>query len=501
MKSHVTPKKDISAWILTAIALIAIFFASYSSFAAGAAKTSGQTPKTAAAIASAGADLSLGEFLKHVQDGNEAFIAAEKMRAAALDAATESSLAFKPQFFANASFSSDAKPSPFFPYDRVETTNLGVGIQNQFEFGLQTKFTYGFSDFNYVGIAPKYFEGRPQLEASLPLLKNAFGREARLTALAGEKGGLAKSAAQDAARRQVLLEAEAAYWRLTLSREAEKISKASLDRAQAMYDWTSRRVKLSLSDKAEGLQATAQLKARKLDYRLAQDETRTASLAFNSARGRTGDVVTENLPKLTSQLVSGWKSPERQTNRPDVDLALLQAEAAKASAMASAERSRSQLELFGLYAFNSPQRGSESEAFADSWNGNRPTSTIGVRLNIPLDRSTTERVQAAWAAEASAQQAVASRKIFEQERDWNDAVARFELAKEKVKLYEDLELAQKEKLDYEKSRQQRGRSTVAQVILFEGEYDQTAFARVRALAELLNLNAQLKLYSPFELAN
>lgn len=494
MKSHVAPKKDVSAWILTAIALIAIFFASYSSFAASAAASS------AASQANTGKEFSLQEFLVQVQNGNEAFIAADKLKMAALDAASESSLAFKPQFFANASFTSDAKPSPFFPYDRVETTNVGVGVQNQFEFGLQTKFTYGFSDFNYVGIAPKYFEGRPQLEASLPLLKNAFGREARLNVLAGEKGGLAKSAGQDAARRQVLLEAEAAYWRLTLAREAEKISKASLDRAQAMYDWTSRRVKLSLSDKAEGLQATAQLKARQLDFRLAQDETRAAALAFNSARGRAGDVVTEALPKLTSKLVSGWKTPERQTNRPDVEVALLQAEALKAGALASAERTRSQLELFGLYAFNSPQRGSESEAFADSWNGNRPTSTIGVRLNIPLDRSTTDRVQAAWAAEATAQQSLASRKIFEQERDWNDAISRFVLAKEKVKLYEELELAQKEKLDYEKSRQQRGRSTVAQVILFEGEYDQTAFARVRALAELLNLNAQLKLYSPFELA-
>lgn len=496
MKSHAPPKKDTSAWILTAIALIAIFFASYSSFAASSSSAASAENKGVSQK-----ELSLQEFLRHVQTGNEAFTAAEQLKTAARDASAESSLAFKPQFFANASFTSDAKPSPFFPYDRIETTNLAVGIQNQFEFGLQTKFTYGFSDFNYVGIAPKYFEGRPQLEASLPLLKNAFGRESRLAALAGEKGGLAKAAGQDAIRRQVLLEAEAAYWRLTLAREAEKISKSSLDRAQAMYEWTSRRVKLSLSDKAEGLQATAQLKARKLDLRMAQDETRAAALAFNSARGRSGDVVTEALPKLTSKLVSGWKTPERQTNRPDVEVALLQAEAAKAGALASAERSRSQLELFGLYAFNSPQRRNESDAFTDSWSSNRPTSTVGVRLNIPLDRSTTDRVQAAWAAEAAAQQSLASRKAFDQDRDWNDAVARFELAKEKVKLYEDLESAQKEKLDYEKSRQQRGRSTVAQVILFEGEYDQTAFARVRALAELLNLNAQMKLYSPFESTN
>lgn len=459
------------------------------------------TQPTLAASPTAARELSLEEFLEEVQSQNQAFTAASQLKRASQDASAEAGLIFKPQLFANASFTSDAKPSPFFPYDRVETTNLNFGIQQQFDFGLQTKFGYGFSDFHYVGIAPKYFEGRPQVEASLPLLKNSFGREARLTALAGEKSSLAKAVGQDATRRQLILEAEAAYWRLTLAQEALKISSASLERAQALYDWTSRRVRLLLSDKSEGLQATAQLKARQLDLRLAQEESRAAALAFNSARGRAGDVVTEKLPRLTSQLISNWKTPERLNNRPDVDVALLQAEALRAGALVSAERSRSTLEIFGLYAFNSPQRRNEAEAFADSWNGNRPTSTIGVRLNVPLDRHTTDQVQQAWAAEASAQQLIASRKVFEQERDWTDAIARFALAKEKVKLYEELEQAQKDKLEYERSRQRRGRSTVAQVILFEGEYDQTAFARVRALAELLNLNAQLKLYSPFGKAN
>lgn len=456
---------------------------------------------TLAASPSPTTELSLEEYLEQVQIQNQAFTAASQIKRASLDASAEAGLIFKPQLFATASFTSDAKPSPFFSYDRVETTNLNIGIQQQFDFGLQTKVGYGFSDFHYVGISPKYFEGRPQVEASLPLLKNSFGREARLTALAGEKSSQAKSLGQDANRRQLILEAETAYWRLTLAQEALKISSTSLQRAQALFDWTSRRVRLSLSDKSEGLQATAQLKVRQLDFRLAQEESRAAALAFNAARGRAGDLVTEKLPRLTSQLVINWKTPERLKNRPDVDAALLQAEALRAGALVSAERSRSTLEIFGLYAFNSPQRRNEADAFSDSWTGNRPSSTIGVRLNVPLDRQTTDKVQQAWAAEAAAQQLLANRKAFEQERDWTDAIARFALAKEKVKLYEELEQAQKDKLEYERTRQRRGRSTVAQVILFEGEYDQTAFARVRALAELLNLNAQLKLYSPFENAN
>jgi outer membrane protein TolC len=68
------------------------------------------------------------------------------------------------------------------------------------------------------------------------------------------------------------------------------------------------------------------------------------------------------------------------------------------------------------------------------------------------------------------------------------------LAREKIRLYEELESSQREKLDFERSRQKSGRSTIAQVILFETDYEQTQFARIRSLAEVLSLNANMKLY-------
>ena len=113
---------------------------------------------------------------------------------------------------------------------------------------------------------------------------------------------------------------------------------------------------------------------------------------------------------------------------------------------------------------------------------------------MPLDLSSSKRAQEGWAAEANASRTLIARKVFEQERDWQDVVARFQLAREKIRLYEDLETAQRENLDHERSRQKSGRSTVAQVILFEADYEQTQFARIGALAEVLGLNAQMKLY-------
>ncbi|MBK7892530.1 MAG: TolC family protein [Bdellovibrionales bacterium] len=462
-------------------------------FAPAARSAQSQVKPTTTAKPTATA-LAINDFLSQVKNQNGAYKAADLNRSAAESYGDEASLQLSPTFFASAQLNSDAKPSPFFRYDHIENSSYNVGLSQQFSFGLQAKFSYQFSDTNYVGIAPRYYEARPQLEATLPLWRNAFGRETRNSIDAALLASKAKAEGYDASAKAALLEAESAYWRLALAREALKVSRDALGRAQAIYDWTERRVKLSLADRTEGLQATAQLKARRLDVKQAEDDERSASLAFNAARGLTSDKVQENLTSINADLVAKWETPKRSQSRPDVEAAKLQLAAAEASATAASDRSKPSLELFGLYAFNSPQKATGSEAIGESWQNDKPSSTIGIRLQIPLDQSITDRAQSGWLKEAQASRLLSERKLLEEERDWNDLTARFSLAKEKVRLYEDLELAQQQKLEHERTRQKAGRTTMAQVIQFENDFEQTQFARIRSLAELLNLNAQMKLY-------
>lgn len=452
-------------------------------------------PKTAA---QAEATISIATFLEQVAQGNDGYKAAEMNRRAAKLYAAESALSMAPIFFANATIASDAKPSPFstfgLGYDRIETNTYSAGLSKLFSNGLRTSVSYLAIDTAYIGIQPQYFEARPQIEAALPLWRNFWGRETLGIFDAGRLAAEAKSEAQNALAKSTLVEAEAAYWRLALARETLIVARDSVERARAMFDWTGRRVRLALSDKSEHLQSTAQLKARELDLKMAEDDERSARLAFNSARGLNSDKVSELLEVLNAALISKWQTPSRTQTRPDIEASRLQAEAAEAGARAAVERAKPTFELFGLYALNSPQRSTQGDAFADSWKRDKPASQVGLRLNVPLDLSSLDRVKEGYSAEAKAQRALVSRKLFEQERDWNDVVARFQLAKEKIRLYEELEQSQKAKLDHERSRQKSGRSTVAQVILFESDYDQTQLARIRSLAEVLNLNAQMKLY-------
>lgn len=453
------------------------------------AQVSKPTPRT-----ESDGTLSLATFLDQVARGNDGYKAAELGRQGAEGYAEEPLLALSPMLVAGATFSSDAKPSPFFPWERLETNSYSLGVSKLFAMGLQAKFSYGLTETSYVGYRPRYFEARPQIEATLPLWRNFWGAEIQSGAYASYFAAKAKAEGQRSLATTTLLEAEAAYWRLALTREALKVATDAVQRAQAIYDWTQRRVRLSLVDQSEGLQAIAQLKARKLDLKQSEDDERSARLAFNAARGVASDKVNENVTVLTAGLVAKWATPERTKNRPDVEAAKLQAQAAEAGARAAIERSKPNFELFGQYAFNSPQRATDNDAFSDSWRSEKPTSVYGVRLTMPLDIAGTRRAQEGWSIEAAAAKALVARKSFDQERDWNDVVARFQLAKEKIRLYEDLEQAQKDKLDRERERQRAGRTTLAQVILFQSDYEQTQFARIRSLADLLTLNAQMKLY-------
>jgi outer membrane protein TolC len=61
-------------------------------------------------------------------------------------------------------------------------------------------------------------------------------------------------------------------------------------------------------------------------------------------------------------------------------------------------------------------------------------------------------------------------------------------------LYERLEKTQLNKLEHERIRRSQGRTTTQQVLNFELDYEQAQLSRLRAMSEMLQLIAQMKLY-------
>lgn len=463
--------------LMVAIGLAAIFAARVSD----AKPTEGQR-----------SPLALSEYLNQVSTKHTGLKAADQTSKAARLYADEGSLLFKPSLIGSAADTADARNNPLASGSYLRSQTYSLGIAEQTNFGLSGKISYNYLGLD-MGSTLGYTTSYGQIELSQSLLRNWAGGETRAQSTLIEAGALSKSFAQSYAAKAYLLEAETLYWRLALSREMVQMQRDAVERAQKIFDWTNRRVRLQLADRAENLQASTNLQARKLDLRSAQDDERAASQAFNASRGIVSAQVPERLVDLGPGLIASMTVPARSQSRDDVKAAEFQAKASAASALLNREKDKPTLEIYGSTLLTDPA--TPSTQIASSLPAtSRPSTVVGLRLSAPLDFSTTSKAREGYAAEATAADWSYQRKVFEEERDWQDLTAKFSEAKDRLKLYLDLERTQKEKLDYERDRQQRGRSTLQQVLLFETDYEAAQLGRIRTFADLLTLGAQMKLY-------
>ena len=86
------------------------------------------------------------------------------------------------------------------------------------------------------------------------------------------------------------------------------------------------------------------------------------------------------------------------------------------------------------------------------------------------------------------------KKRFDQETNWHDLQDRYQQHLDMLTLYERLEKIQLSKLERERIRRSQGRTTTQQVLNFEVDYEQAQLSRLRAMSELLQIIAQMKLY-------
>ena len=179
--------------------------------------------------------------------------------------------------------------------------------------------------------------------------------------------------------------------------------------------------------------------------------------------------------------------------RDDVKAAQEQARASIAGAKLSQEKTRPILEIYGQLGMNGFDT-SQSDSINQSFGSSKPTEVIGVRLNFPLNFGATRDSATGWREQQLAAQHSLERKIFEQERDWHDLNQKLENALARYELLENLSAAQKAKLQNEKSRHSKGRTTLVNVILFEVDYLVAELSRIRTLTEILQVHAQLKLF-------
>jgi outer membrane protein TolC len=446
--------------------------------------------------------LSIFDFLDQVRVQHQGYKANELEREAVTLYEKESHLTVQPSLFASAENSDDKKPGTLFPANETKTQTYQMGFSETTAYGLSGKLYYQATDLKYKDLvfgntaptSPHYLQTSPVLQLTLPLWRNLFGSETQNQLLQGDAKNAQTLHEEDYNLKETLIQAAVSYWNLVLARQSAKVAQDAVERNQQLLNWNKNRAQNGLGDKADVLQAQATLQTSLLNLKAAKDSVTSYNRAFNLARNLNSAEVSEKLMELSGDFVGGLKIPERMAYRDDIKAALDQARAAKAAAELARQQYLPTFELYTTLSLNNPDPTSTGSAYSDAFNSSRPTTTVGVRLNAPLDFGLISKVREGRNQEKTVADLTYQRKVVEQEKDWGDLVDKFLQAKDRVALYANLEEIQRKKYDYERIRRGQGRTTTQQVLYFEADLEQAQLSRIQALSDLLTTYSQMKLY-------
>jgi outer membrane protein TolC len=448
--------------------------------------------------------LSLQQFLSQVQSGNTGFQGAKASGQGGLERSVEASLLTTPSFFTNITLSGDSKlqETPFGNYDRAVTNDYQIGLSDTTDFGLTAQLYYdatyiNIQNIDYGSFAPplyiSQYDGRPVLTLTQDIWGNGFGRSTVAQKELVESRALSSGFNSRYQTKVILATAELNYWQLSIARQLIAIQIEAEDRAQKIYDYSARRARVHLADEADELQALAALDTRKLQVQAARDDERVSSRAFNTSRNISSDEVPETIVQATHPIAEKLTVPNRAELRDDVKAARETARSTRANAIVQSEKDLPTLQLFGSFALNG--RASDlGPTFTNSFDSGRNTMSGGLRLSVPLAYGTVSASRAGWVKEEAGADLTYQKSLFDQEQSWQDLNLRFSEAKRRLEMARIIEDAQQKKLDYEKDRLKKGRTTTYQVLLFEQDYVLSQATRLQAEGDVFNVFTQMKLF-------
>jgi len=439
--------------------------------------------------------LSLPAYLHEIQVKNGGYRSSVELREASGQIQREADLIFSPSFFTNVEGKNDDKQGYGVLYNKIENKTYSSGISQTSRYGLQSKLYYSLDETKYSSVtgSDKYSDASPVVELSLPVWKNGFGRSDRANEDATRAQSQQDSWNAENERKLLLVNAEIIYWKLAVMRELVDIQKSGVEASQAICDYDTKQAEMNLTDRADVLQAKANLESKRLDLKAAQDNEGAALRSLNAYRNC--DKESPLVEKINWDRVKTISPVETDTFdiRADVKAAEAQARAAVANARIKEEDNKPSLNLYVDYAWNGGATRS-SDAISDSLSSDRPTTTVGFKFSVPLNLGASGDVRAGARKKANAAELAYQQKLRDQESNWRDLKEKLKNARERFEMTFSIETAQKEKLEYERDRLKRGRTTTYQVLQFEKDFLDAEYSRASAGYEVLNLVAQMNLY-------
>ncbi|MEW6516524.1 MAG: TolC family protein [candidate division FCPU426 bacterium] len=297
-------------------------------------------------------------------------------------------------------------------------------------------------------------------------------------------------------RQRILLDARAAYLRLSLCRDIVNFRQEALVRAEDILKWNEKKLQLDLVDPGDLLQARAQHRQSALELLNALDDEKSACRDFNRFCNLDSETVAEevqSLPELLSRDLN-LESLSRTGHRADV----LSARAVLAGSEAAVRESRwrlsPELTAFGLASWHGLHT-DRAEAFNQVIGAEKPAYAVGAELTLPLDFSLQAATVRGYEQEQEASAAQLRDAEIAAETDWNKLCEQWVHAKAKLEAAREVRDLQARRVELERSKIRRGKTTTWQVVMAENDLDLATMSLHHVMFEALMTLFQSDLYN------
>ena len=459
-----------------------------------------------------GENLGKDAYLKQVKEGSLLLKSALTAADAAQKQMEEQKLLTSPWAFSGFQHGVDKSPSvdAIAQIDTKAFDEFSFGLEQRTDIGLSARVYYDIQYVSLEGVhplvinlggpsvslnlitTPKYYSNKLAAEVKLDLLRNFLGKEVRSqkTALGAKNEAVYFEKMYQA--KQVLMQAELAYWELSLAREAVKIHGQLLNRANQLDSWMQNKIYLNLQDQSDINQSKSEVQYRKLELKGAMDAEKSAARSFNYLRGLDRDKVEEvlDLPG-EKDLRSDLKNIDPEKRQDYLSL-LRNLEAAKAGAAMKKEVLSPELSIGASASLNAAEA-DFSTAWSNSFNGNKYIYGAGINLRVPLDFPAAE-LSKAYDGEWKSLEIYCEAKRLEIKTEWSELNRKLLDVKERLLLAVELERLQKNKANAERERLTKGNSVTAQVLMFEQDWSKSQLGVIEIKKGIAGIVARLKLF-------
>jgi outer membrane protein TolC len=447
--------------------------------------------------------MTLDQFLSEVQKHHKEFQALSTSQEAAEERREAGDLSLSPVLTMQASYLSDQK-QPQTIGTKVTSNVYTMGVAKEFSSGTKAALTGNVQQVqiaNVPNIYPSYFSdystGGLGFSISQSLWKNAFGSGTRLRQQRQASAATLEKQSYTLQQRQILIDAENAYWNYLYQQDELNSRNESRERAKRIETWLKRRYQDGINDKADYLNAQALTASRELLLTSAQDQVLAAE---RNIRTLLEMDEKDKLPTFESD----FKKPRDirslvGTNggeivRLDAYLASLEAKTRNLGAQEARDALRPDLVLEGAYNTNSNIQTSTTQALNHISNQDIPTTQVALKFTYMFDTDAKLSQESLSRKEALAAQLKSERKMLESASSWSELQRRYGELLKQIETAERISQLQNARAKEQQIKLSRGRTVTSDVITSEEDAANSNLNLNRLRAEARKMEAQSRLF-------